>query len=113
MEFDIVESNDRLIHVAVRGRLDVARTATLEIELNRLSARRLSVIMDLGGVDFIASLVIGQIVAFSRGLSRWDRRLVLVGPTPVVDKVLRTTGIDRVIAIAEDAAAARALIAMP
>ena len=111
MEFETIESNDQLTVVALRGRLDVARATALEIELNRLSARRLSVIMDLGGVDFIASLVIGQIVAFARGLARWDCRLVLVRPTPVVDKVLRTTGIDRIIAIVDDEEQARALVA--
>lgn len=111
MEFDIIESSDKLTLVALRGRLDVVRAAALEIELNRLSARRLSVIMDLGGVDFIASLVIGQIVTFARGLVRWNCRLVLVRPTPVVDKVLRTTGIDRIIVIVDDPEQARALIA--
>ena len=70
MEFTIVQCNESLARVAVSGRLDVMRAAALEVELNRLSARRLPVVMDLSGVEFIASLAIGQITVFIRGLAK-------------------------------------------
>lgn len=109
MEFTIVECNESLARVAVSGRLDVMRAAALEVELNRLSARRLPVVMDLSGVEFIASLAIGQVTVFIRGLAKWGCPVVLLAPGPVVEKSLRTVGLDQLAPIVHDAALARSL----
>lgn len=109
MEFSTSECTDSLARVAIAGRLDVVRAAALEVELNRLSARRVPVVMDLSGVEFLASLVIGQFAVFIRGLANWGCPVVLLSPAPVIEKSLRTTGMDRIAPIVHDEAAALAL----
>jgi len=111
LEFTIVESGDDLIHVVVSGRLDLSHAADFEKELKRISARGLPMVLDLSGVDAIASLVIGMLVVCAQGLSRRERRVVLIHPSPLVEKVLRTTKVDQVLPIAADVAQARVLMA--
>lgn len=113
MEFTIVESGDDLVHVVVSGRLDLSQAGDFEKELKRISARELPVVMDLSGVDAIASLVIGMLVVCAQGPTRRERRVVLIHPSPLVEKVLRTTKVDQVLPIVADLGQARALFARP
>jgi len=106
-----VESGDDLIHVVVSGRLDLSHSGDFEKELKRISARQLPMVIDLSGVDAIASLVIGMLVVCAQGPTRRERRVVLMHPSPLVEKVLRTTKVDQVLPIAADVEQARAMMA--
>jgi anti-anti-sigma factor len=111
LEFTTMESGEDLIHVVVKGRLDLSHAVEFEKELKRISARQLPMVIDLGGVDAIASLVIGMLVVCAQGPTRRGRRVVLLHPSPLVEKVLRTTKVDMVLPIAADVEQARAMMA--
>ena len=60
------------------------------------------VIVDMSGVDFIASIGVRTLVKAGRPIARRGGRMVILSPSEVVRKVLISTGIDEVMAFYDD-----------
>lgn len=105
--YDDVDDNLRII--SLTGRLDIQGTETIGTRFAILSATdRHRVVVDLTGVEFLASIGIRTLVSNAKAQQQRGGRLVLlVGDNAPVAKVLTTTGIDAVIPMFSVAAAAR------
>ena len=68
-EIVVVEANDTLTHVALRGRLDLTGVEALEEELARQTvARRKPAIVDITAVDLLPSIGIGMLIKTARSM---------------------------------------------
>ena len=68
-EIVVIEANDTLTHVALRGRLDVTGVTEVELELTRQTvARRKPAIIDITAVDVLASIGVGMLVKNARSM---------------------------------------------
>lgn len=99
MEMILEELESGITVASLRGRLDMAGTAQIDLKFNAMAGARRAVIVDLSEVSFMASmgmrllLIAGRIVAAKGG------KMALLSPTSEVETVLRTARIDGVIPI--------------
>jgi len=79
--------------VTLRGELDLAATAQLEPELERLIAQPgvSEVALDLRELDFLDSNGLRAVMCAARALDEHDRRLVLVRGSSLVQRVFELT----------------------
>jgi anti-sigma B factor antagonist len=104
--------NDGITEIALIGRLDVVGLQRVETRFFAFTAAaRRNTILDLAGLEFIASLGIGMLISSAKTLWQHGAKMVLVNPRPDVDAVLRMTGIDNAIPIVASIADAEALLA--
>ncbi|MDG4820571.1 STAS domain-containing protein [Asanoa sp. WMMD1127] len=99
----------RHVVVEVRGELDMDTTPQLRAELQRLvDAGDREVVVDLGGVPFMDSSALGDIVLTFTALRDVGGRLSLAAVQRQVATVLKITSLDSVIDIYDTAEAAEA-----
>jgi len=66
-EVVLIEANDALTHVALRGRLDVTGVEKVEHELAKQTvARRKPAIVDISAVDVLVSSGVGMLIKTAR-----------------------------------------------
>lgn len=96
--------------LSLTGRLDLEGTEEIESEFaTATSASPESVIVDLRGVPFLASLGMRMFVTAARGLRSRDLKLVLLKPQEAVRAALDVAGLSQLLLIADDEADARRL----
>lgn len=80
-------------------------------ELQEATARSLGrrVVLDLTGVEFISSVMLGKILALNKRLAAGGGRLVLCGLGETVDMIFRSAQLDQVLTIRETQVDATAL----
>ena len=101
MELIILDGNDDISHVVLRGSLDTGSIPSVDTRfLGATAAQNRSAIVDLSGLSYIASLGIGMLLGCAKSLHHKGHRMVLVAPIPAVEQVLRTVGMHEVIPIA-------------
>lgn len=92
------------------GRLDLEGTEAIESEFaTATSDSPQSVIVDLRGVPFLASLGMRMFVTAARTLRSREQKLVLLEPQEAVRAALDVAGLSRLLLIAEDETTAREL----
>jgi len=99
--------------VTLTGKLDIVGAQTIELPLATLAGTRSSIVIDMGGVDFIASIGIRQLVMAAKAVARGAGRLVLLDPTPLVTDVLVTSGLQDLLPIVRSEDEARAALSRP
>jgi len=106
---DSEDVNENLRIIYIKGRLDIQGTDAIGTKFTVLSATdKHRVVVDLSDVDFLASIGIRSLVTNAKAQQQRGGRMVLfVGENAPVAKVLKTTGIDTVLPMFADAAAAR------
>jgi anti-anti-sigma regulatory factor len=68
-ELVVIEANDTLTHVALRGRLDPTGVGDVELKLTTQTvARRKPAIVDICAVDVLASIGVGMLVKIARSM---------------------------------------------
>ena len=86
--------------VSVSGELDIATAGRLGEELERTSARDARrVIVDLVGLTFIDSVVLGVLTEEARRLRATGGTCTVVSQDPRILRVFEITGLDRVFRI--------------
>jgi anti-sigma B factor antagonist len=100
--------NESFRRIALTGRLDSRGTDEIAVKFAALSAaEKRRVVVDLTGVDFLASIGIRALLSAAKTAQQKGGRLVLyVGANPAVTKTLEATGIDALIPMFADAAEA-------
>jgi anti-anti-sigma factor len=112
MQFTIVDDTGPTARVVLTGKLDISGAETIALPLATLTGGKSSILLDMAGVTFIASIGLRHLVTASKALMRRGGRLVLLNPNPMVTDVLTTSGVVELMAIARsDAEAAAALAA--
>ena len=85
--------------VTLVGRLDILGAGEIEGPLTELAASKANIIVDMGGVDFIASIGMCHLVFAAKTVARSSRTSVLLNPTPLVANALTTGGIQAILPI--------------
>lgn len=67
-------------------------------------------VIDLSGVEYINSSMLGELVRFLNVLQNADHRLILMAPPSSVESVLTMTGLVELMPLAADEAEARSLL---
>ena len=110
MEWNVVELGNGITLVELSGRLDVPGALKADPAFAEIADRSTRVIVDLAKLDFLASLGIRTLVTASKTLRAKNGNMVLVAPQPNIEQVLRSSGIDTIIPIAQDRADAEASV---
>jgi anti-sigma B factor antagonist len=105
------ETVDGLRCVFLKGRLDIAGTQAVDLKFTALTAtQRTPVIVDLSEVEFISSIGIRLLATNAKSLQSYGAKMVLLKPQRAVSDVLRTSGIDQLIPIANSVGDAAAML---
>jgi len=100
IDVKLFESNEHVTHVALTGRLDTQGVDAVELVFaSHTAARRRPTIVDLSGVEYLASLGMGMLVRTARSLSSHAAGMVLLNPQGPVERALRAAQIDMVVPI--------------
>ena len=68
-EIVVIEANDVLTHVALRGRLDLTGVEQVEGELTKQTVpRRKPTIIDISAVEILASIGVGMLIRIARSM---------------------------------------------
>jgi anti-anti-sigma factor len=104
IQLNEVQVDDRITHVALVGRLDVAGLHAVDVKFHGYTAaRRRPTLVDLSGLEFLGSLGVGMFMSCARSLQRFGAKMVLLNPPPEVEEVLRAVGIEQGIPIVRSA----------
>jgi anti-sigma B factor antagonist len=96
IELNVIQLDDRLTHLAIVGRLDIAGLHAIDVKFHGYTAaRHRPALVDISGLEFITSLGMGMFVSCARSLQRWGAKMVLLNPRPEVEEVLKAVGIDQ------------------
>jgi anti-sigma B factor antagonist len=98
--------------VVISGRIDVAGAKALDMPLAVIAGSRRSVIIDLSGVEFLASLGMRGLVVSAKSIISKKGKVVLLSPVPSVEETLTVAGITELLPIHRDEAAAIAAVTL-
>jgi anti-sigma B factor antagonist len=99
MEIVISDFGDRAKKVTLVGKLDILGTGKAEPHLAAIAESRSDLVIEMLGVDFIASIGIHHLVMAAKSLARNSCKLVLLNPKPAVTEVLLMSGLQRILPI--------------
>jgi anti-anti-sigma factor len=111
MKIAISEFGELGTKVTLVGRLDIAGADAIDLPLATVAGRRGNVVIDMAGVEFLASIGIRHLVTAAKAIARGAGRLVLLDPSPIVTEVLVTAGLEEVLPIVRSEDEARAKLA--
>jgi len=95
--------------VELGGELDIAATSAVRSCVDEAAGRR-ALVLDLSGATFVDSSMLKELLRASAELDRYETLLVLAGITPAVRRVLELTRTTGLFTLADDRAAALALV---
>lgn len=111
MKLEIEELDGGILKVILSGRMDIAGVDAIAVPFAALAAtddRR--VVVDLAGVDFLASIGIRAILQNARAHKMRGGAMAILAPPPLIEQVLVTAGVANVVPIVHDIRAARAAL---
>jgi anti-anti-sigma factor len=111
MKIAVSEFGELGTKVTLVGRLDIAGADAIDLPLATVAGRRGNVVIDMAGVEFLASIGIRHLVTAAKAIARGAGRLVLLDPSPIVTEVLVTAGLEEVLPIVRSEDEARARLA--
>jgi len=100
MELVYVDFEDGIRKIDLKGRLDMEGANSIDLKFTALTATQKNfIIVDLSGVEFIATLGIATLVRNAKAARLRAGNLVLLSPQPNVANVLATTRIDKIVPV--------------
>jgi anti-sigma B factor antagonist len=100
MEIHYSEMDNGINVIKLDGKLDIVGTGAIETKFNGYcSGNQVRVIVDLSGVNFLASIGIRLLMLTAKSVAKRGGRMVLLNPIPDVHNVLEITGIPAIIPI--------------
>ena len=94
--------------VTLIGKYDMVGAQTIEQPMATVSGLRCNVIVDMTGVDFLASNGIRHLILAAKDVTRASRKLVVLSPNPFVTHVLEMAGLADLVPIVRSEEEARA-----
>jgi anti-sigma B factor antagonist len=104
MELQTEELDHGISRIRLEGRLDVDGALAIDDRFKDAVAGKRKVVVDLAGVDYLASLGIRTLVSGAKMAANIGGKLVVLAPQRNVEKVLRESNIDTMIPIIRDLA---------
>jgi anti-anti-sigma factor len=99
MDITISDFGSTAKKVTLIGRLDLDGAEQMGPRLASLAHSKTNVVVDMVGVDFIASIGLRHLVMASKAAARTASKLVLLDPNPMVTEVLSVSGLQQVLPI--------------
>ena len=90
--------------------MDIAGARLLNLKMNMIAGSAQKLLIDLQKVEFLGSMGLRSIVLPARAVHSRGGKVVLFAPTEMVASVLKTSGIDSLLPIHHDLAAALAAL---
>jgi anti-anti-sigma factor len=107
MEITVEELNSDTTCLRMNGRLDMTGSGEIDLRFTALTTTdSTSIVVDMGGVDFIASIGMRLLLICAKAKKSRGGKMVLVNLQPMVMEALETAGIDTLISILPDVSAA-------
>ena len=111
MELIFSDLDDGVRKIDLTGRLDIEGAEAIDLRFTALtSTAQTFVIVDLTGVDFLASIGIATLVRNAKAARLRKGNLVLLNPRPNVAQVLASTHIDQILPVCVTLEEARAAV---
>ena len=110
MPIAIQDLENGVAKVVLTGRIDIAGAQEIDMPMSVVAGSRRAVVIDLSGVGFMASMGLRCLVMAAKAIQGKRGRVVLLSPQPLVQEVIQTSGIDELIPIHHDEAAAIAAV---
>lgn len=104
MKLQIAELDHGISKILLDGRLDLDGALAIDTEFKDAVAGKRRIVVDLAGVDYLASLGIRTLVSGAKMAAGIGGKLVVLAPQRNVEKVLRESNIDTLIPIIRDIA---------
>lgn len=107
-QITIVE-RDKCLVVTIHHKMLDAQIGTMlrDATLAAAKARQLPVVLDLSHVQYLPSIALGVLIALNKDLNQAGRVMVVAGMTEPVKRLLTTTGLDRLLTLADTVKMAR------
>ena len=110
MQISSEEMAGGITRVALDGRMDIAGASVVNLKMNIIAGSAQKLLIDLQKVEFLGSMGLRSIVLPARAVHGRGGKVVLFAPTEMVASVLKTSGIDSLLPIHHDLAAALAAL---
>lgn len=110
MQISTKEMPGGVTKVELDGRLDIAGAAAVDLRMNLIAGNAQKLLIDLQKISFLGSMGLRSIVLPARAVHSRGGKVVLFAPTEMVQSVLKTSGIDSLLPIHHDLAAAIAAL---
>ena len=108
MQITISDFGDAVKKVTLVGKLDIMGAEKIGLPLAAAAGSRGNIVVDMVGVDFIASIGIRHLVMAAKAVARGAGKLVLLDSNPMVTEVLVVSGLDQLLPIVRSEEEARA-----
>ena len=95
--------------IVLTGRMDIQGAAAIDLRFAAVAAANRAVVVDLGGVTFLASMGLRTLIMGAKSMRTKAGRMVLYRPQGEVAEVLRTSGLESLMPITDDLAQAETL----
>lgn len=92
--------------MTLNGSLDIEGASAVELPFNEVAETHKKVIVDMTGVDFLASIGIRVLVKAAKTIGSRGGRLAVFNPNEAARSVLASTGVDSIVFVVDDEAAA-------
>jgi anti-sigma B factor antagonist len=103
MELSVQQLDNGIKKISLRGKMDIPGTDKIALRLStETSVEKANVIVDLSGLEFMASVGIGVLVKSYKALRLRGGKMVLLNPQTIVKVVLESTQIHTLIPIYTD-----------
>ena len=106
MQISTEELADGITRVALDGRLDIAGASAVDLKMNVVAGSAKKLLIDLKRVSFLGSMGLRSIVLPARAVHSRGGKVVLFAPVEMVESVIKSSGIDALLPIHHDYAAA-------
>jgi anti-anti-sigma factor len=98
MTMNVSEPEEGIKLITLVGRLDILGSEQIGTRLTaNIVSEEANVILDMAGVEFMASIGIGVIVGAANALLRRGGKIAMLNPQEVVYKAIESTAITKVI----------------
>ena len=110
MPIEIRDLESGVTHVLLSGRIDIAGAQEVDLPMSVVGGSRKAVVIDLSGVSFMASMGLRSLVLAGKSIISKRGKVVLLAPQPDVENLIQVSGIDELIPIHHEIAAAIAAV---
>lgn len=99
MPIELTETPIGVTRAILSGRIDVANIPVIDPPLQQAAQSGGAMLIDLSGVDFIASLGLRALIKCARTMTQKQGRLALLSPRPAVAEIIEISGIEELIPV--------------
>jgi len=110
MQIASEEMDGGITRVVLDGRMDIQGAQAVDLKMNLIAGSSKKLLIDLEKVSFLGSMGMGSIVRPARSVVGRGGKVVLFNPTEMVESVFKASGIDTLLPIHHDLAAAIAAL---